>query len=298
METNRIQNAIVVIILLITTTFQAQTSNDHTGYKSIIDFGARMDGTTDDSGAIERSLKELNYAYIPVSENGARINKTIIIKENQNIFGLTRSSKIVSHVPSGDYAIRAEYVTPAAAVHIKDLTVDVRTKGSNGIQAFETRNVYIDNVAVLGNKLAGVGIQLDGGKEYGSAWNQVTRYTVIRCNIGIELTSQTMVNFCNRNFVGFGVVQSCQIGVRLYKASTNVVKACPQGSPRGYVLESAKYNTIETFIENSGTNSMDIDEKSTFNTISGAFKIQNYLDKGRGNRLLVGSPKDQPANLD
>ena len=275
----------------------AQNNSKANCFITILDYGAKMDGVSDDSGAIMASLNELGYAYIPISENGARVERTIILKSNQNIYGLSRASVIKSYVPKGNYTIRAEYIAFTESAQIKDLSISIEVEGANGIQAFETRNVYIDNVAILGNHKCGTGIQLDGGTENGSAWNQITRYTVTRCKLGIELTSETKNNWCNRNYIGFGVVQSCETGVRLYRASTNTILACPQGCPTGIAMEKARLNTIDTFIENSNKNSIIIDAKSSYNTISGQWKIDKYEDSGKSNLINLNRPKNQKTKL-
>lgn len=275
----------------------SQTNSNQNCFVSILDFGAKMDGVSDDTEAIQSSLKTVGYAFIPASEIGARVESTIVLQPNQNIFGVSRASIIKSYVPAQTFTIRAEQVTNIESVHIKDLSIDIQTRDANGIQAFETRNVYIDNVLIQGNRRANIGIQLNGGSENGSAWNQITRYTITKCNIGLELTSNTKNNFCNRNYIGFGLIQSCQIGVRMYRASTNTILSCPQGCPIGMKLEKARLNTIDTYIENSETNSIILDDKSNFNTISGQWKIDKYKDLGKSNLINLNRPKNQPTKL-
>ncbi|MEP2937369.1 MAG: hypothetical protein ABJM06_03165 [Gilvibacter sp.] len=280
-----------------TTSVHSQNSSNQNCFISIMDFGAQMNGTHDDSDAIRSSLKAVGYAYIPAGENGARVESTIVVGPNQNIFGTSRASFIKSYVPAGTFTIRAEGITNLESVHIKDLSIDVQVEDANGIQIYESRNVYIDNVVVLGNRKCNTGIQINGGSEKGAAWNQITRYTITRCKLGLELTSNTVNNFCNRNYVGFGLIQSCTVGVRLYRSSTNTILSCPQGCPTGISLEKARLNTIDTYIENSNKNSIIIDSNSNFNTISGQWKVDKYIDKGKSNLINLNRPKNQPTKL-
>lgn len=273
------------IMLILIGVVNAQSSSSQNCFISIMDYGAFMDGEQDDSPAIMASIKDLGYAYIPINEHGARVNQTIVLGSNQNLFGQSRASVIKSYVPKGTFAISAQDVNFRASSQIKDITIDVQVEGSSGIQAYETRNVYIDNVAILGNFKCDIGIQLNGGKNKGSAWNQITRYTITRCEIGFDLTSQTKNYWCNRNYIGFGVVQSTQTAVRMYRTSTNTILTCPQDCPIGFDLRSSELNTIESIIENSKTNSIKIDSKSEFNNITGQFRFQNVEDKGNKNEI-------------
>lgn len=283
-----------VVFTYANTNILSQTNNNQNCFISILDFGAKMDGVHDDSKAIMSSLDQLDYAFIPAGKQGARIEQTIVLKGNQSLYGISRASRIVSYVPTGQFAIRAQFVHFVESVLIKDLTIDVQTKDSNGIQAYETRNVYIDNIAVLGNRKCNIGVQFNGGSENGSAWNQMYRYTITRCTLGLELTSNTKNYWCNRNYIGHGVIQSCQTGVRLYRTDTNTILSCPQDCPVGIVLEKSRLNTINTFIENSKTHSILLDDKSNFNTISGQFVIDTYKDSGKSNLINLNRPKNTP----
>jgi len=286
---------IVLFLLNITITNNSfsQVNNSQNCFISILDFGAKMDGVTDDTEAITNSLDSLNYAYIPEGEHGARIEKSIILKGNQSLYGANRSSFIKSFVPKGAYAIVVKQVSFTASVFIKDISIQVKTEGSNGIQAYETRNVYIDNVAVLGNKKCDVGIQLNGGDKKGSAWNQINRYTVIHCKTGIELTSNTKLNWSNRNYIGFGVVQSCETAVKLYRADTNTLLASPQDCIIGYDLIQSKSNIIESIVENAEKNSIRISKGSNRNLIRGSLNINKIENHGKYNFFTINVIKKE-----
>jgi hypothetical protein len=263
---------------------------------SIEDFGAKMDGITDDSHAIQKSLKELNYAYIPQNPLGVKINKTIVIKGNQKLFGLTRGSKIISYVAENQYAIIIEEVTFGESAEISDLSIEIKNKNTSGIQIINSRNAFIDNIFIDGKGNGRIGIQINGGTSVGSAWNQVSRYTILKCDVGIEIISRTKLNWSNRNNIDFGVVQSCRVGLRLDKANTNRLLVNPQGCDIGFQVIASHYNRFESFEENSSQISVEIDKSSRQNIFSGEFSPAKIIDKGSGNTFQLNSKKQSIYN--
>lgn len=268
----------------------AQTRSDAHCFQTIMDFGAIIDGKTDCSKAIQESLDQNDYAYIPRSKEGAAIYKTIKLKPYQKLFGEGRASRLISHVPQGEYAILASDVGFAADVKIESLSLIIDSDNSNGIHVLRSRNVFIDNIFVSGRSKGNIGIHIDGGEEKGSAWNQISRYTILKCKIGIEVSSKTRLNWSNRNLVGYGVVQNCDIGVRLSRANTNTINANPQGCPIGFQLENSKSNRINAIIENSETSAVMTNKSSNNNIFSVGLNINKVNDEGKHNIFnLTGS---------
>lgn len=263
---------------------------------SIKDFGAKMDGITDDSQAIQKSLEALNYAYIPQNSMGVKINKTIVIKGNQKLFGITRGSKIISSVAENHYAIKVEEVSFGENAEISDLSIEIESKNTSGIQILNSRNTFIDNIFINGKGNGKIGIQINGGTSVGSAWNQISKYTILKCEVGIEIISRTKINWSNRNNIDFGVVQSCNIGLRLDKASTNRILVNPQGCEIGFQIIASNYNRFESFEENSSEISVQIDKSSRQNIFTGEFSPTKIIDKGRGNTFLLNSKKQSIYN--
>lgn len=263
---------------------------------SIMDYGAKMDGKSDDTNAIMTSLIELNYAYIPMSKNGAIVKKTIQLKPFQSIYGANRGSVIKSHVPSGDFTIVASDIGFLEDASVNNITIDIKSKGANGINILRSRNVFIDNICIKGNKNAAIGIQIDGGVEKGSAWNQIDKYTITRCEIGLQLTSNTPKNFCNRNYIGYGIIQSCNTGVRMFRANTNTLFANTQACPTGFLLEKSKSNRINTFIENSKIHSIKTIGNSNNNVITGGMNVKNIDDSSKKNQFNLTLAKQEEFN--
>lgn len=275
-----------------------QSVNNQNCFLSILDFGAKMDGQSDDTKAIMSSLDSLNYAYIPMNEHGAKVTSTIHLKPFQVIFGMGRGSVINSYVPAGHFTILVADVSFVQDARIENLTLQIRQDDANGIGILRSRNVFVDNIFVSGNNKCNIGFQIDGGTEKGSAWNQLDRFTIGRCKIGINLTSDTPLNFCNRNFIGYGIVQSCETGINLYRANTNTINANTQGCPTGIHLNSSKSNRIVTVIENSTKNSVVVLNNSNNNVISGAMNIKRILNQSKNNSFNLSTGKQKEFNDD
>lgn len=290
MGTNNYIRSIIMFFLCLEI-LNAQNAEDC--FVSIEQFGAKLDGKTNDALAIQKSLEELNYAYIPITKEGVRIDETIRLQGNQKIFGLTRGSLLLSYVKPLDYAILVENVKFGDNASIENIKIDIFTKGSGGIKIFESRNVILSNLSISGNKIASTGITIDGGNDSGSAWNQINTYTIYNCKIGIELTSSTSKNWCNRNNIDFGVVQSCETGVKLNKANTNRILTNPQGCKTGFDLQNSHYNVIESFEENSELLSLVIDSKSRQNTFYGEYSIHKIQDLGKENQFILNKRKQE-----
>ncbi len=260
---------------------------------SIKDYGAVMDGKSDDYDAVMASLDDLNYAFIPLGDKGVKISKTIKLKPYQRIYGVGRGSKIMSEVPKGQFAILVEDVGFVKDAFIENISIIIESEDSNGVGILRSRNVFIDNIFINGNNKGNIGVQIDGGSEKGSAWNQVDKYTILKCKIGIELTSNTKLNFCNRNYIGYGVVQSCGIAVNMYKANTNTIHANPQGCPIGYKLKNSKFNRIHGIIENSKTKAISINKNSNNNIFSVGVNINKIEDTGKDNIFNLSASKQR-----
>lgn len=281
---------ILIVIGLIVASPWACAAQD---MRPITEFGAKMDGNSDDSDAIQRSLKELNYAYFPQNGKTSRINKTIYLKGNQKLFGLTRGSKLISYVPANEFAIVVSDVSFGESVEINDIALSIFSPGAGGIKIINSRNVFISNILITGENKAGTGILIDGGDIDGSAWNQISTYTILKCGIGIEMVSRTKRNWCNRNFVDFGVIQSCGTAIKLDRASTNRLLANPQGCKVGFQLINSHYNQIESFEENSAESSVVIDKLSRHNTFTGEFSTKKIMDKGVDNNFILNKKKQK-----
>src|SRR5690606_3630272 len=117
---------------------------------------------------------------------------------------------------------------------ISNLSIEIEKKNTSGIQIINSRNAFIDNIFINGKGNGKIGIQINGGSFAGSAWNQVSKYTILNCDVGIEIISRTKLNWSNRNNIDFGVVQSCRVGLRLDRANTNRLLVNPQGCEIGF----------------------------------------------------------------
>lgn len=274
----------------------SQSTSSKSCLISILDYGAKMDGKSDDSKAIKASLEDLDYAFIPSNEHGATITQSIYLEAFQKIYGAGRASKIISKVSKNEYAIVVSDIKFTEDAQIENLTISVMSQGSNGINILRSRNVFVDNIFIQGNNKCDVGFQIDGGTEKGSAWNQLNKYTITRCNIGINLTSNTPKNFCNRNFIGYGIVQSSNIGVRLYRSNTNTSFANTQACLIGYEFEKSKSNRVNTFIENSKTNSVILKDYSTNNVITGGLNIDTIINESNNNLFNLTAAKQKEFN--
>lgn len=277
-----IKNKLTAIFFLVNIVLFAQKSVNTTCFQSIQDFGAVMDGETDDSRAIVSSLEQLGYAYIPKTDKGIAISKEIELVNGQKVFGAGRSSKIVSNVPNGRAAFKISSVPFSGDAIIENLSLEIGTL-SVAIHILESRGAFIDNIFINGKKKCTVGILIDGGSKLGSAWNQISRYTILHCKVGIHLTSSTKRNWCNRNFIGFGVVQSCDTAVKLERANTNKIEANPQGCGLAFQIINSHHNRIESFTENSDTFDINVDKPSRQNTFVGEFSPSKILDLGKDN---------------
>jgi len=292
-----INKKLIIFIVLINCTFlKAQVNDVSLCVKSIEFFGAKLDGITDDSFAISESLKELNYAYIPHTKNGVRVDSEISIKNYQKVYGEGRGSKIISYVPKGKFAFSVESIPFIGGAEIYDLSIIIKSEESSGIKIFESRNVFISNIFINGNNIADIGIKIDGGNKKGSAWNQIDKYTILKCTTGIYLTSSTKNNWSNRNYIGFGVTQSCGTGVILNKANTNRILANPQGCEIGFLFLNSKFNRVDSFEENSSKYAIQLDYFSRNNVFSGEYSVAKIVDNGKYNKFDLSELKQKKMN--
>ncbi len=278
-----------ILFLFFTITLSAQSSTN-TCLLSIKDYGAKLDGTTDDSKAIMSSLADLGYAFIPNDNEGAVIKKTIILSNGQKIFGSSRASKIISRVNPGNAAIKINDIPFSGDALINDLTLDIKTN-SIGIHIVESRNVFVENIFINGNNKCTQGVIIDGGLEKGSAWNQMIKYTILRCDVGLEISSRTKRNWSNRNYIGFGIIQSCKVAVKLDRANTNKIEANPQGSGVAFQLINSHHNRFESFTENSSSFDIEIDSICRQNTFVGEFSPSKISDKGKDNNFSLSKKR-------
>ncbi len=278
-----------ILFLLITVSINAQNITS-TCLLSIKDYGAKLDGVNDDSNAIMSSLLDLGYAFIPSKGEGALIKKTIVLKNGEKLFGASRASKIISSVPAGSAAIKIADIPFSGDALVHDISIDVKTT-SIGIQVLRSRNVFIENIFINGNNKCTQGVLIDGGKEKGSAWNQLIKYTILKCDVGLEITSKTKRNWSNRNYVGFGVIQSCKIAVMLDRANTNKIEANPQGCGVAFQLINAHHNRFDSFTENSDSYDINVDKISRQNTFVGEFSPSKIQDKGKDNNFSLSKKR-------
>ena len=110
-----------------------------------LDRGAKGDGITDDYSIIQDCINEGN---VILSSGSYYISQPIIIPSNRVFEG--GNCKLISE--EDQYAIKLEgngIDNPITQVAIKNLNIDTKTKGGNGISIKDTYFIYIDNINII-----------------------------------------------------------------------------------------------------------------------------------------------------
>lgn len=260
--------------------------------KTILEYGAKLDGKTDDSGAVQASLNANNYAYIPYSKSGMYIATPIVVKGDQAIWSDSRAMKIYSGVKKDEYCFYFNDISFGSSAEFKSFTIVADKPSLGAIYITRSRNVTLKDFSIRGHNKFESGVVIDGGKTKGSAWNYMDNYCISRCDKGIYITSQTPKPFSNRNYIGYGVVQSCKYGVVLDRAATNTLLVNPQGCEVSFHLKkNANSNRIQTYEEGAKKNSIIIEPQARNNIIIGGIGVSTLSDKGVKSRFELSEPK-------
>lgn len=261
------------------------------GVKTVADFGAKLDGKTDDSNAIRESLNKQGYAFIPFTPEGIRVNQTIQIKNGQKIEGATRGVNIISGVNSGAYTFVMSGIPFNGSAYLQNFSLSFINSGANGIKITESRFANILDFSIIGKKKCGIGVYIEG-VEKGSAWNIIDRYSISSCTVSaIKLESFNKNPFVNRNYIGFGVAQSCEIGLWIKRGGTNTSLINPQNCGIGILIDEQSHsNRIDTFMESCDV-SLDIRGTSRNNLISGNLSVKKLGGQGKNTVWNLTIPK-------
>ena len=270
------------------------------GVRSLIpvrEFGAAMDGTTNDYAAIRESLDSLGYAFLlydeQIGETQTRINQTIYLRDGEFLFSNNRKMMLKSYVSADSFAIRFYNVPFEGYAGVNNLSIDCVNANSQGLQIYQCRQAHIQSVYLKGNTTAKRAIQIDGDDETGNAWNHIRDFNIVEFEKGIELKTTDTLNYCNRNFIAFGTIQSCDTALILWRASTNMINdvGCQNSTVHIYG-KSAQNNYIRAFNETASSFSLVIDNDSYNNIFSGNIgETQMSLGTGR-NIFLDGNYLD------
>lgn len=267
-------------------------------HKTVADFGARLDGVTDDSRAIQASLENTGYAYIPYTKEGIRIDKTIHIKNGQRVEGATRGVNIISGIKKGEYTFIIANIPFNGSAYLQNFSLSFVNTGANGIKITESRFANILDFSIVGKKKCGIGIYIEG-IEKGSAWNIIDRYSISSCTVAaIKLESFNKNPFVNRNYIGFGVAQSCEIGLWIKRGGTNTSLINPQNCNIGILIDEQSHsNRIDTFMESCDV-SIDIRGASRNNLISGNLSVKKLGAQGKNTVWNLTKPKMRELNIE
>lgn len=118
------------------------------GIANARDYGAVLDGTTDDSAAITAALAAYPTVYIPPSTSGCRLNSTVTLSAQHSIVGDPRRSKIVHGGSSNlfafagsDLAVSGLYVD--ATNNTAGFTFFANTTST--MERINLENIYTEN---------------------------------------------------------------------------------------------------------------------------------------------------------
>jgi hypothetical protein len=270
------------------------------GTRSLIpvrEFGAAMDGTTNDYTAIRESLDSLGYAFLlydeQIGETQTRINQTLYLRNGEVIFSNNRKMMLKSYVSADSFAVRFLNVPFEGYAGLIGFSIDCVNANSHGIQIYQCRQAHIEGVYLKGNTTAKRAIHIDGDDETGNAWNHIRDFNIVEFEKGIELKTTDTLNYCNRNFIAFGTIQSCDTALIIWRASTNMIQdvGC-QNSTIHIYCKSAQNNYIRAFNETASSFSLVTDNDSYNNIFAGNIgETQMSLGTGR-NIFLDGNYLD------
>lgn len=295
-------------------------SNWVAGNQSLIpvtQFGAVLDGTTNDATAIQSAIDTIGYAFFPYVEGStisSRINSSILLNDGNKLFSNNRKFRLKAYTSSGSattaasYAIRMEDTkvfdsgtTSIGAVEVSSISIEILTAGANGIWIRQNRRAKVDSVNLLGINVttptSNIAIYIDddvvAGVEDGSAWNYINDFVIYKFITGIHLdTTYDTLAYCNRNLINNGLVQSCTNGVYMRYAYTNqFLNVSVQNSDIGWNLVNARRNYVVGNQETFTTNSIVFDSDSYDNTFIGVLDSSTISEPSspatyRGNHFI------------
>ena len=109
--------------------------------KTVKDYGAKGDGTTNDTAAFKSALSDNGVAIVPP---GSYLIGTITLSENQKILGMGRYKTVLKY--QGDSAV---FSISGPNCEIADLTIDGNGQASDGIINNGYKECYLHSLEIL-----------------------------------------------------------------------------------------------------------------------------------------------------
>jgi hypothetical protein len=258
---------------------------------NVFRYGATGDGSTDDQDSFAKALSSGHEVRIPVPPSKYIINSGLTITDGTNIHGDSRDIVIRYGGSAATYLFTCTQATLDKGVNIDNLTLEPATNAVNGFKFIECRNVHLSRFNIIDDpdsaNVFAIGVLFDDdagtSPQVGSAWNWINDYFIQDCSdAGIRLDTQGTAIWCNRNYIGYGLLQNCGIGLDIDRGQTNIcMGVCPQSCTTGVRLRAdADFTFLLGYEEASDTNSLIIDANCTDCTIMGNWTVADISDSG------------------
>jgi pectin methylesterase-like acyl-CoA thioesterase len=263
-------------------TYDVEFTGPFPSWKNVKDFGARGDGTTDDTAALQRALDDARnvstnpYAVLYVPAGTYRVTKTLATARAQHNDYLGTS--IVGEDPSTTVLV---YDGPAGQdmVHldmwygtVSRLTFDGKGKANVGLYRGDSFSTYCE-LSDLWFRDVAVGIQLGSDASQGQAEQAVLRCRFDRCSdAGIVTRNWNTLDI----WVWYSRFADCRYGLHNFMGNFHVYQSVFERSSEADIA-------TDNLMEFSFVNNVSVGSKRFFD-------LQSYMTWGaqvlvQGNRI-------------
>ena len=167
---------------------------------SVLDFGAKGDGTTDDRTAIQAALTASKSVYFPTPSVSYYISDSVTPQSNSLIYG----DGFSTHIQVPDGSVNCFYIDGGSGVIIRDLKISTKSQTNAtaykcGVLIYNSNNVLIENVLMFNMGHWGVSLY-NSGNSIVRGCRFATWFGTVQDSAGIAVYNNSSNNLIEENF--------------------------------------------------------------------------------------------------